>query len=456
MASRRRNGSKSQRQRRSLVAVAGALALVVAACGGGSGGGGTPSASGGGSAATGNVEITMWHGYGELAAPGEEPNTELDSLKAQVDAFQAANPTIKVDLTYVNSDDALEKLTVALQGDRAPDVTYQYGTNLPQLATSPKVVDLTDRVAAADYNWNDFPAGERDVFTIDGKVYGVPALVDNLAVVYNKDLFAAAGRAEPTPDWTWEELVADAKALTDPGKSQFGLEWPIDGSETEVWKFVAMLWEAGGDLMAPDGKKTAFASSQGATALAALGDLAKAKALYRNAAPDSEKANQLFNANKIGMFITGPWNLADLPDANYGVQVMPSFTGGGHDTIAGPDAWVVMDNGDARVEAAWKLTQYLTAPEQVLADSLATGHLPTRSSVGRMPAFAAFATSFPGVDVFAANLDNVKKARPTIAAYPQISQALGNAVTSVVLGKATPEQALADAAQQADATLAAG
>ena len=40
----------------------------------------------------------------------------------------------------------------------------------------------------ADYNWNDFPAGERDVFTIDGKVFGVPALVDNLAVVYNKEL----------------------------------------------------------------------------------------------------------------------------------------------------------------------------------------------------------------------------------------------------------------------------
>ena len=37
-------------------------------------------------------------------------------------------------MTYVNSDNALEKLTVALQGGKAPDVTYQYGTNLPQLA----------------------------------------------------------------------------------------------------------------------------------------------------------------------------------------------------------------------------------------------------------------------------------------------------------------------------------
>jgi multiple sugar transport system substrate-binding protein len=453
MASRQHTGSKSRRYVVALVA--GAIALLVAACGGGSGGSSSSGAASG-AASGGTTNITLWHGYGELAAPGEEPNTELDSLKAQVDAFMKANPNIKVTMTYVNSDDALQKLTVALQGGKAPDVTYQYGTNLPQLATSSSVVDLTDKVGDADYNWNDFPAGERDVFTIDGKVYGVPALVDNLAVVYNKDLFAAAGLAEPKPDWTWDELVADAKALTDPGKNQFGLEWPIDGSETEVWKYIAMLWEAGGDILTPDNKQAAFNSPAGVTSLQALGELGKAKALYLNSAPDSEKASQLFNSGKIGMFVTGPWNLSEFPDAKYGVQVMPMFPNGSHDTIAGPDAWVVLDNGPDRVDAAWKLAKYLTSPDQVLADSLATGHLPTRTSVGTMPGFSAFATAFPGIDLFAQNLVNVKKARPPIATYPQVSQLIGNAVTSVVLGKADAQQALDDAAQQANTILAAG
>jgi multiple sugar transport system substrate-binding protein len=453
MAPRQHTGSKSTRY--AVALVAGAIALLVAACGGSSGGSSSSGAASG-AAGGGTTNLTLWHGYGELAAPGEEPNTELDSLKAQVDAFMKANPNIKVTMTYVNSDNALQKLTVALKGGKAPDVTYQYGTNIPQLATSPSVVDLTDRVGDADYNWNDFPAGERDVFTIDGKVYGVPALVDNLAVVYNKDLFAAKGLAEPQPDWTWDELVADAKALANSGTNQFGMEWPIDGSETEVWKYIAMLWEAGGDILTPDGKKAAFNSPQGVTALQALQELGKAKAFYLNASPDSEKANQLFNTGKIGMFVTGPWNLPDFPNVKYGVQVMPSFPGGGHDTIAGPDAWVVMDNGQQRVDAAWKLAKYLTSPDQVLADSLATGHLPTRTSVGNMPGFSAFATSFPGVDVFAQNLVNVKKARPSIATYPQISQTIGNAVTSVVLGKADPQQALDDAAQQSNAILATG
>ena len=453
MAPRQHTSWKSKRIAAALVA--GAVALLVAACGGSSGGSSSSAGASSGAAAAGSTSITLWHGYAAASA-GEEPSAEYDSLKAQVDAFMKANPNIKVTMTYVNSDDALQKLTVALQGGKAPDVTYQYGTNVPQLATSSSVVDLTDRVADADYNWNDFPAGERDVFTIDGKVYGVPALVDNLAVVYNKDLFAAKGLKEPAPDWNWDELVADAKALTDPGQNQFGLEWPIDGSETEVWKYIAMLWEAGGDILTPDGKKAAFDSASGVTSLQALQELGKAKALYLNAAPDSPKASQLFNAGKIGMFVTGPWNLSEFPNAKYGVQVMPMFPNGSHDTIAGPDAWVVLDNGQERVDAAWKLAKFLTSPDQVLADSLATGHLPTRTSVGNMPGFSAFATSFPGIDLFAQNLVNVKKARPPIPTYPQISQAIGNAVTSVVLGKAEPQQALDDAAQQADTFLATG
>ncbi len=282
---------------------------------------------------------------------------------------------------------------------------------------------------------------------------GVPALVDNLAVVYNKTMFAAAGIPEPTADWTWDDLSAAAIKLTDTSKKQFGLEFPIDGSESEVWKYIAMLWEAGGDILSEDGTKAAFASPAGVEALETLGKLAAANALYLNAAPDSPKSGQLFNAGKIGMFITGPWDLSSFPDADYGVQIMPAFGSGGHDTIAGPDAWVVIDNGPDRVDAAWTFLSWLTSKEQVLADSLATGHLPTRASVEAMPDFSAFAESFPGVDVFAANLENVKKARPVTTTYPQVSQFMGNAVTSVLLGKATAQAALDDAATQANAVL---
>ena len=81
---------------------------------------------------------------------------------------------------------------------------------------------------------------------------GVPALVDNLAVVYNKDLFAKAGIPEPTGDWTWDDLRAAAKAITDPANKVFGLAFPADGSETTVWEYEAMLWAAGGEILNSD------------------------------------------------------------------------------------------------------------------------------------------------------------------------------------------------------------
>ncbi len=425
-----------------MTVLVGAAALLAAGCGGSD----SKSAAG---------EILVWHGYGQLAAPGEEPNVELDSFDKLIAEFRASHPDIQVKLAYVNSDYSLQKLTVALRGGKAPDVTYQYGTNMAQLATTPKIVDLTDRVNEKSYDWDDVFPGVRDAFTVDGKVLGVPALVDNLAVVYNKTLFRQAGLPLPSPEWTWDDFVADAEKLTVPGKKQFGTEFPIDGSETQVWKYIAMLWGAGGDILDSSNEKAAFDSPAGTRALQVLADLAKAKAIYLNAAPDSPKASQLFNSDKIGMFITGPWDLSSFPDADYGVQVMPSFDPGGpHDTIAGPDAWVIVDNGSDRVEAAWTFLSWLTAKQQVLEDSLATGHLPTRASVEQMPDFSQFATKYPGIDVFVSNLANVKKARPAIAAYPQVSQYIGNAVTSVLLGKSAPQAALDKAATDTNAVLA--
>jgi multiple sugar transport system substrate-binding protein len=433
-----------------IVALPMTLALVAAACTSGGSSSETSSSSGGSAAP---VSLTMWMGY--TPPPPKNQSFEYLSIERMVKDFEAANPNISINLQYVNSDFALQKSTVALQGNKQPDISYQYGTNMPQLATAPKLVDLTSRVNEGDFNWNDFYKGEQAVATVDGKVLGVPALVDNLAVVYNKDLFAKAGLTPPGPDWTWDELRADAKAITDPANKVFGLAFPMDGSETTVWEYEAMLWEAGGDILNADNTKAVFNEAGGVKALDMLTSINQDGSMFLDFNPDSGKSENLFNSGNIGMIITGPWDLSSFPDANYGVQVMPSFdAGGSHETIAGPDNWVIFDNGAERVDAAWKFLSYMTSPEQVLQDSLDTGHLPTRASVAAMPDFKQFYTSYPGEKVFVANLDNVIKARPQVPQYPRISTALGQAVVSAVQGQASSQDALNKAAQQSDGFLA--
>jgi multiple sugar transport system substrate-binding protein len=409
---------------------------------------GTDASSGGsGSAASGPIQI--WEGYTGAEA------TEFAHL---VSEYEAQHPGQKVSPLYVNNDDTLQKVLTAVKGGSPPDIAYLYGSWAPNVAEIPQVVNLTQVVQKSGVDWNDFFVGERDVATVNGKVVGIPALVDNLAVVYNKKLFAQAGLPVPSADWTWSQFVADAQKLTDPAAKQYGTVYVTPGTEDSVWHWEALLWEAGGGLLSAGNRKAAFDSAAGVESLNTLRTMAVTdKSVYLD--PTDQAYTNLFNSGKIGMLVTGPWDLSAFPNVDYGVQVMPSYPGAsaGHQTISGPDNWVVFSNGSSQVSAAEQFLLWLTAPAQVKAFSLATGDLPTRQSVADASGFdTRMNTLLPGVSTFIANLGEVKQARPQITQYPQISTILGAMVVSVLLGKATPQAALAAAASQVNQALAAG
>ena len=417
-----------------------ALGLLAGAC---TSGGGDQSAASSESP-SGPITLTMWHGYTDV---------EADWFNAAVDQWNSENPDIQIDPLFVNNDKALQKLTVALQGGEAPDITYQYGSSLPQVAAAPGLMDLTAWTQQPDVNWEDFIPGAREAATFEGKVLGIPALIDNLALVYNKTLFDEAGLEYPNADWTWDDLRAAAKALTDPSKKQFGFSYPMDASEDSVWHYDPLLWQNGGSILNEDETQAAFNSPEGVEALSVFTGMAvQDKSVFLDL--QNSPYTGLFNSGKIGMLETGPWDLASFPNVDYGVEILPGFNGD-HQTIAGPDMWTVFDNGGGRAQAALEFLQWLTAPDQIKQEDIATGHLPIRLSVAQDPDFIKqFAKTIPGVDVFAANLANVEQARPVLAAYPQISEAMGNAIVSAMLGEKDPQAALDEAAAQTNDALA--
>jgi multiple sugar transport system substrate-binding protein len=413
------------------------VALGLVACGTGSGGG-----SGGN-----GKSITIWEGYTAV---------EAKTFAHLISEYERQNPGQKVTSLYVNNDNSLQKVLTAVRGGSVPDIAYLYGSWAPNVAQIPQVETLNTVVTQPSVNWNDFWLGERDVASVKGRIIGIPALVDNLAVVYNKTLFAQAGLQPPSPGWTWDEFVADAKKLTNPAKKQFGTAYVTPGSEDTVWHWEVLLWEAGGQILTPDNKQAAFDSPAGLKALTTLQTMAVTdKSMYLD--PGDQAYANVFNSGKIGMLVTGPWDLSAFPNVHYGVQVMPSFPGtsGGHQTISGPDNWVIFNNGSDRVKAAEKFLLWLTAPAQVKYFSLHTGDLPTRASVANASGFqASMDQALPGVDTFVKNLGNVRQARPQIPTYPKISQVLGNMVVSVLLGKSQPAAALNSAAEQVNQILA--
>jgi multiple sugar transport system substrate-binding protein len=418
-----------------LVAV---FTLILTACGGG---------SNSSSDASGPTKIVVWHGY---------QDTEGDAFKSLITQYNKAHPDVEVSELYSSNDQVLQKVLTAVRGGSAPDVAYMFGSWSPNIAQIPQVVDMAKEVSAPDWKWDDFYPSERTAATVGDKIVGVPALVDNLAIVYNKKLFADAGIAPPTPTWTWDDFRAAAAKLTDSSKGQYGWLIPADGSEDTVWHYLPMLWEAGGSILTPDNQHAAFNSEAGVKALTVLQQMAVTdKSLYLDTT--NENGPKLMNSGKVGMLVTGPWDLASLSDIEYGVQVLPTFAGsaGTHQTISGPDNWVVFNNGDKKKQAAIDFVKWLTAADQVKTFSLATGDLPTRVSVGEDQAFVdKLNENLPGSATFVENLSNVKTVRPTVEQYPDISEALGQAIVSVMLGKEQPADALNTAAQAADAALA--
>src|ERR1700722_14592188 len=422
-----------------LVTALAAVTVVLAGCGTDSGGGSNASSG----------PIQVWEGW-----TGEEAT----AYAHLVTEYEAEHPGVKVSSLYVNNDDTLQKVLTAVRGGSMPDIAYLYGSWAPNVAQIPQVVNLTQVVKQPGVNWDDFFAGERDAATVNGRVIGIPALVDNLAVVYNKKLFAKAGLSDPSPNWTWAQFQADAKKLTSPAIKQFGTAYVTPGTEDTVWHWEALLWEAGGHLLTPDNKKAAFDSKAGLASLTTLKTMSVTdKSMYLDPT-DSAYAN-LLNSGHIGMLVTGPWDLSAFPNVNYGVQVMPAYpgTGGGHQTISGPDNWVIFNNGSSRVSQAEKFLLWLTAPAQVKYFSLHTGDLPIRRSVADSPGFnQQMDHALPDVSAFISNLNNVRQARPQIPQYPKISQILGTMIVSVLLGKSQPQAALSSAAEQVNQVLAAG
>jgi multiple sugar transport system substrate-binding protein len=420
-----------------MAALLSAAGLVLSACG-------TDSQSG---ASSGGTSVQIWEGY---------TGVEAKAFSHMISVYEKQHPGQKVSTLYVNSDNALQKVLTAVRGGSPPDIAYLYGSWAPNVAQISGVVNLTNVVKRPGVNWNDFWVGERDVATVNGKVIGMPALVDNLAVVYNKTLFSQAHLQPPGPDWTWAQFVADAKKLTNASSKQYGTAYVTPGSEDTTWHYEALLWEAGGQILTADNKKAAFDSPAGLTALNTLRTMAVTDhSMYLD--PTDQAYENLFNSGKIGMLVTGPWDLSTFPNVKYGVQVMPSFPGtsGGHQTISGPDNWVIFNNGSAKVSAAEKFLLWLTAPAQDKYFALQTGNLPTRASTANAAGFnQQMDATLPGVDTFISNLANVKQARPQTPLYPKVSQILGNMVVSVLLGKTAPQAALSSAAQQVNQALA--
>ena len=160
----------------------------------------------------------------------------------------------------------------------------------------------------------------------------------------------------------------------------------------------------------------------------------------------------LFDSGKMGMVVTGPWQLSDITDhdISYGVQVMPSF-GGSHETISGPDVYMVFNHSDERRTAAVTFLSWLHEPAQDLQWDIGSGNLPLSAKTAALPGMQGSTTRSTRASTCSSRTSqNAHHIRPPVAAYTQISVAVGKAIATSLLGRGSPKDTLGQAAKTAD------
>jgi multiple sugar transport system substrate-binding protein len=396
-----------------------------------------------------DVTITWWTGQ------TDEAQEILDGL---ADEFEQQHPNVTIESTpgASSTEELLQKLSAGFASDNYPNVSYAFGAWASELESSGRTQDITDLVAEPDVAWDEFSEAARATVQPTGeKTIGFPALVDNISLIYNKTVFDAAGVDYPTEEWTWDDFREAAAELTDPSTQTYGYAYSVSGSEETTWQFWPHLWQNGGAILSDDETTAAFASPEGEESLEFLRQMAVDDGSIYLDQTDTKFA-QLFAADRIGMMTSGPWQLYDLNTAgtDYGVTFLPG-TDGDHQTVSGPDIWALFDTADAN-ENYWsyELLKWLTAPEQDVRWNVAYGNLPLRTSELESPEFLAQVEALPGLDIMAENNVNAVQARPTVAGYVGLSEAIGAAISRVLQGEGDPASALQEAAQQADEALA--
>jgi raffinose/stachyose/melibiose transport system substrate-binding protein len=168
--------------------------------------GGSPSPSAAGSLEPAN--LTLWHNYG----------TEANAVATQklVDAFEAKNPGVKIEVVSQPADNYFDLLQAAAISKTGPDLATQW-TGLFDLKYQNYLVPLNDLVPLDELKKLKGIEYSSLNFNPDDGVLVVPLEVQFYNGFYNKDLFTQAGLDPNKFPTTWDEFFAACQKLKDAG-----------------------------------------------------------------------------------------------------------------------------------------------------------------------------------------------------------------------------------------------
>ena len=308
-------------------------------------------------------------------------------------------------------------------------------------------------LTAPDYNWNDFLDKTRDAMVAEGKLIGPPIQVENVSLMYRKDVFQKYNVKVPT---TLDELEAAAKVLngkpmTDDGQPGFGIvNRGKRAAATSM--FAGMLHAMGGTWLTPN-REPAINSEEAIKAIDMWGRLLR---LY--GPPGSEnnhwyEASSIFSQGKAAMYTDANslWPVIEDPQKSkvvgkVGYALFPRGPKGqSGSTVA---VWGLgMPKTSKNQKAAWLFMQWATNHDQVFKVQSEKGVLGCRDSVWKDPKGKAKVPADLAESLAQGSKVGTPLWNPPVVAVAEVRDAVGAAIVTSIQGgdvRAAANKAAAD------------
>ena len=290
-------------------------------------------------------------------------------LEKAAGAYTKDHADVAVSIRAVPFGDLLTTLRASGGGSGGPTMASIYNAWLPDLARDKLVAPIPDAMGTEVKA--DWPAGVIGASSTGGALYGFPNEIDVYALNYNKELFEAAGINAPPANWN--ELIADAKKLSDKSKGQQGFGMINSWTAGVIHPFGSLLASNGGLLIA-DGKPQLDSPAAKETftlyetlVKEGLTDPAMGTADANTTGPFLDN----FVSGKTGMIIMANWWESALKSgmgdkfANIGTAAIPVGPHGDKSHSISY-SWMTVVNvkaSPAEQKAAWEFLSWLNGPK---------------------------------------------------------------------------------------------
>ncbi|WP_432193627.1 ABC transporter substrate-binding protein [Streptomyces sp. bgisy027] len=331
------------------------LALAVSACG-----------SGGDDSASGKTRVTV------NCMPPKSAKVDRQFFEQDIASFEKANPDIDVVAHDAFPCQDPKTFDAKLAGGQMEDVFYTYFTDARHVVDINQAADLTSYVKELK-SYGTIQQQLRDIYTVDGKIYGIPRTGYSMGLIYNKKLFEKAGLDPEKPPATWDELRAAAKRIAGLGGGTVGYA-DYSAQNQGGWHFTAELYSQGGDVVSADGKKATVDTPEGRAVLRNLHDMR-----WTDNSMGSKQllvindVQQMMGSGKLGMYLSAPDNIPILVKEKGGdykdlaLAPMP----GGEGTLIGGDGYMFNKKASPeqiRAGLKWLDHMFLTPGDGFLGD----------------------------------------------------------------------------------------